>query len=765
MPNQIFNSIFTLYFNDKYCEAAFLREKNSFRKKYNIILCLMLTLMSTLVSTGLIINYKKLLPIFSVYYLTIICFITGGLNIVFSLLCIFVKGDRPQQWLSYFCYMLVYFTFMSVRFYFAFILKVDLLVYSLVFVLEMMFRLFWAVLGLIDFVPGVFIVVINVSLNVALISPTIPLFLFYSFTIYTSIILLTCGLSYFFIKEQKKSFYYNLSLKLKNEWYESIIDNMNSGFISIKNNVIQYNNKTLLSFVKTTVSASTNENINLMNVDMNDLFDNIILENGKIESFDQVADILNQKYYKVGNSFTFLGTKDVEITTSCFINLEVFGRCYSSNHNVIDRYEFIFNDITRSKQIEQKNAEFKYKTLFLSKVAHEFKNPLLCISELVDQVNDNLKTDNPTKQMENKILGILKQIKSMSNYLIILVKDMDYFSQKNADNKIEKKMETDKVNLSDTIKFSNDIVQTLIKKSQKEENIKFQVIKENTLPTLITTDEIKLKQVLINLLSNAVKYTYNGLITLRISLEDVNLKFQIEDTGKGISDIQKENLFKPFANEFDKLNKISSGLGLSIVKELIEILGSKLEFDSTVSKGSTFWFSIKLNENDLDNSNLSDKTLPGTHFNEQPIQNRLSNSIASIPEAKYNIIVVDDDSVIRQSTIRLLYKVCKEKNLGMNILEANDGLECLNIYYNYIKEGKSISFILSDVTMEYLNGNNTAEVLYNISKNKGMTGVPFYILSAYESFDLGTAKDAVNDIFTKPLRKQYIEEILKNFIL
>jgi signal transduction histidine kinase len=77
------------------------------------------------------------------------------------------------------------------------------------------------------------------------------------------------------------------------------------------------------------------------------------------------------------------------------------------------------------------------------------------------------------------------------------------------------------------------------------------------------------------------------------TLENTCLKFQVEYTGKGIPENQKDKIFTPFSNEFDKFNKISSGLGLSIVKELVELLGSKIEYTSTIGKGSSFWFNLR----------------------------------------------------------------------------------------------------------------------------------------------------------------------------
>jgi hypothetical protein len=222
-----------------------------------------------------------------------------------------------------------------------------------------------------------------------------------------------------------------------------------------------------------------------------------------------------------------------------------------------------------------------------------------------------------------------------------------------------------------------------------------------------------------------------------------------------------DKIFIPFSKEFDKLNKVSSGLGLSIVKELLEMLGSKIEFASTLGKGSSFWFSLELDDNDLHYNYISDSTVKGTHFNDLPIKARLES--CNNLEAKYNIIVVDDDIVIRQAAIRLLQKSFKEKNLSVKLLEASDGIKCLYIYYNLVKDGKTISFILSDETMIYMNGSYVSQILYNISTHKNIIRVPFYILTAYENLAIGSCKEAINGIFTKPLRKQYIDELLNNF--
>jgi signal transduction histidine kinase len=765
MAYTMFSSKITLNFKDKYYDIKYDQEMIAYRKKYNIFISVFLLCISISFTIPMAIEYSHLKEQFNSHYSTMLCFISTCLMLALTIICIIIRNNTFQKWLTYLIYIAIILVFSSIRYYCLFILNTDVFIYTLIFTVEIIFRLIMFVIGLIDFVPGVYLQVIIIVVDFTIFSPIMPLILYFRFSIGCILMMLMSVISYFIVRERKMCFYWNLCLKIKNSWYESIIDNMNSGFISIKHGEMQYYNKTLLNFLKkpsiNEVVLTNNEGFGLVNkVNINELFNNILFENRRIDAYDQIESILNEKYKEVGNNFVFLGTKDIEVTPTSFINLEVFGRCYRSSHGLVDRHEFIFNDITRPKQIEQNNAEIKYKTLFLSKIAHEFKNPLLCISELVDQVNDNLLT-NKHSQVESNNSDILKQIKSLSNYLIILVKDMDYFSQKTSE-PIEKKIEFDKINLSDIIKFCNDIVIALIQKSHKQANINFQIIKDKNLPTYITTDEIKLKQILINLLSNAVKYTYHGFIFFKITLESTFLKFQIEDSGKGISDIQMDEIFIPFSKEFDKLNKISSGLGLSIVKELLEMLGSKIEYTSTLGKGSSFWFSLKLDDNDLNYNYESDSTVIGAHFNELPIKARIvSNNNNS--EAKYNIIVVDDDIIIRQAAIRLLQKSFKKKNLSVKLLQASDGIECLYIYYNLVKDGKRISFILSDETMIYMNGSYASQILDNISRHKNINHVPFYILTAYENLAIGSCKEAVNGIFTKPLRKQYIEELLINF--
>jgi nitrogen-specific signal transduction histidine kinase len=309
-------------------------------------------------------------------------------------------------------------------------------------------------------------------------------------------------------------------------------------------------------------------------------------------------------------NFVLIGDKTLEVNES-EINFEIQCRCIGLGENC--ELEFLFNDVTRTKIIEEKNAEFKYKCIFLSKVAHEFKNPLVCITELITQISEDLEAIELKKADKIRIDNKFQNIKSFSNFLVILVKDLNVFSEKQLGrtSSIEKK----EVNLDEVINFCKRVTESLLMRNNKSQNVKF-IVKKKNCPKNFITDEWSLKQVLINLLSNSVKFTLNGKICLKISKEDgiVNsetksfLKFQVKDTGAGISEEEQIQLFQPFTKLKNKNNELGSGLGLLIAKDVVEKLGGdKIYFSSKIEEGSRFWFFLSLEEESIKSNIKSSK--------------------------------------------------------------------------------------------------------------------------------------------------------------
>jgi hypothetical protein len=185
---------------------------------------------------------------------------------------------------TYINYILSFAIFLYYRNFFIMELHSDIYIFFLLFICEMILRLTWYILGCLDFIPDVYLHIISMVLKLALFSSLTPSKLYYRLSIYNVILVFVSLLTYFCIREQKTSFFYNLSLKIRIEWYKSIIDNMNSGFISIRDEQVQYYNKTLYSYISRSCCRQ-DEHDHLESIDINELFKDIQYEGGVICSF------------------------------------------------------------------------------------------------------------------------------------------------------------------------------------------------------------------------------------------------------------------------------------------------------------------------------------------------------------------------------------------------------------------------------------------------------------------------------------------------
>jgi signal transduction histidine kinase/CheY-like chemotaxis protein len=845
MPSSIFKSKFTLEFKDNELEHRFtmLRYKNM--RKNNIIFSITGLILAIFNSTMLTINDDGQAIHQYLSFNKTASYIILGIKTIILLLALFTKRYYIQQFIAWLNFYIVMYSNMYLRYYLSEILKADYIVFGLIFSVQHLYRLMMYFADLLGFVDGVFNHLAIIVSSYIYFGVQTNYQNHYKVSIYSLIFIISCLISYFYLMEKRKSFYYLNELEKKVVWHHGILENMNSGFVSITDMRIKYINETMFGYImsnKNTFNISTlypsfvdrksKENLLNLPIDqcyfiLKELFSNLNSKKTHDCPVDELNSIFDHLEEIESTSFIHLGTKELEVADKdklSTISFEVYGRYFCNKGE--NNYEFIFNDVSKVRVVEEANAEFKYKSLFLSKVAHEFKNPLICIVELIDALMDKLNLESNTPQSLDSLskfsskTEILKEslvkIKSMSDYLIILVKDIDLFSQKEGGtggDPLDKTL----ISLERVIKFCQDITKTLITRYEKDNVVAFQTVLGEGIPKILYSDEIKLKQVLINLLSNAVKYTPKGSVTFEIRNVEECVKFIIRDTGKGIPESNRPNLFTPFNKHNFKNNSLSAGLGLSIVKDLVNKLGSKIEFESELDKGSTFAFNIpiKLSQSSSDlvasigglsgsygagaTKAISRRSKPGSYQSNHSsstvvkdfhpwINNSIRNSYFFInvnnnngstaelnikeeciqpPQENFievisnnevlSILLVDDEMLSRKSTVRLLTKLFRQKDINVKIYEASDGVECLSYYYKYFSNEIEIDFILSDESMNLLSGVKCANIIQDLESQSGSKHVPFFILSAYDGMKIDSG---IEKAFTKPLNKQDIEEMM-----
>lgn len=246
----------------------------------------------------------------------------------------------------------------------------------------------------------------------------------------------------------------------------------------------------------------------------------------------------------------------------------------------------------KTKILTEKNGELLYakqkaeesdklKTVFLQNMSHEIRTPLNAILGFLDL----LKDDELDIDSRNKYLNIVGR---SGERLLNTINDIIEIS------KIESKQvhyQPATVNIHSLMEYFSDVFGQLAAQKGIKFKVTRQILEEQS---LVESDKRLLEGVLANLLNNAIKFTNNGTIEFGNTIENGSLIFFVKDTGIGIPNDRIHAIFDRFVFADLKINRPyeGSGLGLSIVKAYVSLLGGKIRVDSEVGKGSTFFFSI-----------------------------------------------------------------------------------------------------------------------------------------------------------------------------
>lgn len=365
------------------------------------------------------------------------------------------------------------------------------------------------------------------------------------------------------------------------------------------------------------------------------------------------------------------------------------------------------------------------KASFLANLSHEIRTPMNAINGFTELI---LNTEIDKNEQIEYLNVIQKNGKNLVSIIDDLIEMSKIDSNQVSPNFSEINLESCIVELYKTVKVT----------IPKTKTIKFKLIK-STVPAgyNIITDEIKLKQVIINLLTNAIKYTDEGFVTFKYEIDEKEnrIHFTIQDTGSGIEEGHHQHVFDRFKRvENDKSIQVGGlGLGLSISKAYIEILGGTINLESEVGVGSTFYFSIPLQ-----------------YVTSEPIVVKSIKEKEGMKSENKIILIAEDDNI----NFLLFQKMMKDKNF--QIIRAKNGQEAVDICIN----NSNIDLVLMDIKMPVLNGFEAVEQIRPIRPE-----LPIIAQTAYSSSEdrLKIEQAGFDDYITKPLSRERLFELIDKY--
>jgi PAS domain S-box-containing protein len=380
------------------------------------------------------------------------------------------------------------------------------------------------------------------------------------------------------------------------------------------------------------------------------------------------------------------------------------------------------SEIALKKALNRAEESDRLKSAFLANMSHEIRTPMNGIIGFTNL----LKNPKLGDEKKDQYLDIIEK---SGQRLLNIINDLIDIS----------KIEAQQIEIKKTYFNLNEVITFMDQFFEPECKTKNIYLKTDTPDQSINlfSDKDKLEAVMINLLKNAVKFTSEGGITFGFKIEERSITFFVKDTGIGIPEEKQQTIFDRFIQVDNSVSKPyeGAGLGLSISSAYVDMLGGKLDLESSLHQGSTFYFSIpyKAQKNLMLNM-------------DKPLQYLETDKKENISNLK--ILIAEDDEFSFQFLDILLqpYSNC--------ILHAKNGQEAIEICRN----NPDTDLILMDIKMPVLDGNQATKTIRRFNQ-----GVTIIAQTAYAFIDdhKKFLDSGFNGYLTKPIKENDLKLLLK----
>lgn len=403
---------------------------------------------------------------------------------------------------------------------------------------------------------------------------------------------------------------------------------------------------------------------------------------------------------------------------------------------VVNFYERIHQ--ARLKEVEESNQALEaaqqtlaqtqsHKDDFMASVGHEIRTPMNAILGLNSVLQGEL-ADQPDK------MEIAVHIRESTEQLLQLVNDILDFSQLEAGRMqlLEKPLQLQKFLQAWMPAF-------LLRAHDKGLQLRWEV--DPHLPSWLMADAPRLRQILVNLLDNALKFTDQGKVHLRVMRSGENIRFEVQDSGRGIAPDRQKDIFNRFEHADIQIQRRygGTGLGLAICEQLVKLHGGRIGVQSLPGQGACFWFEWTL------------RTASA------PMPKLLSGSQAERSESSLQFLVVDDNPVNLMVAQRLLQQIWPRAQIS----SATSGEQTL-----LMLEQHNFDLVLMDMHMPGLDGPQTTMRLRQHPRPE-VANTPVIAVTASNSpHDLENCLTAgMNETLTKPIDKVALRDAVKRLVL